>query len=168
MRPWKNHGYTTNMPVIARLGLAVLMLSASACQRSGPGDAEVDACIQATERETTSEAPAGERAARIAAGCARMYSEPECREAHEKFGEGDPSQKARRLVDRCAHAYCDKLDAPKPSFCSNASAIGPLELAQSWNELRAAILKRDIGESRFKRLEEKTRLIAEKQRRAYE
>jgi len=38
-----------------------------------------------------------------------VYAEPECQQACKRFGKGDPSQKARLLAERCAHAYCDKL-----------------------------------------------------------
>lgn len=147
------------------LGIALVI---SACQRTGPGDTEVDACIQAMETSVASDAPPGQRAARVAAGCARVYAEPECQQAHEKFGEGDPSQKARLLAERCAHAYCDKLTEPRPSLCSGAPIAGPLELAKGWSELRDAIWKRDLGEARAKRLDEATRRIAEKRMRAVE
>jgi len=147
--------------------LAIAM-AISACQREGPGDTEVDACIQAMEASVASDTPPGERAARVAAGCARVYAEPECQQAHEKFGEGDPSQKARLLAERCAHAYCDKLAEPKPSLCSGAPVASPLELAKGWGELRGAIWKRDLGEARAKRLDEETRRIAEKRLRPSE
>jgi hypothetical protein len=101
-------------------------------------------------------------------GCARVYAEPECQQAHEKFGEGDPSQKARLLAERCAHAYCDKLAEPKPSLCSDVPVAGPLELAKGWGELRAVVWKRDLGEARVKRLHEATRRIAEQRMRGSE
>lgn len=150
---------------LAALAIAVVI---SACQNKGPGDTEVDACIQAMETSFTSDAPPGERSARVAAGCARVYAEPECQQAHEKFGEGDPSQKARLLAERCAHAYCDKLSDPKPALCSNAPITSPMELAKGWGELRGAIWRRDLGESRAKRLDEESRRIAEKRLRTSE
>jgi hypothetical protein len=127
------------------------------CRHDGPGDAEVDQCINTMKAMTSSDAPAGERSAKMAAGCARIYAEPECQQAHEKFGEGDPSQKARILAERCAHAYCDKLDQPKPTLCTNWPPAGPMELFQGWAELRQAIWKRDLGEARTQRLLDATK-----------
>lgn len=146
----------------------IFALMLSGCQTAGPGDAEVDACIQAMESSITSADPPGERAARVASGCARVYAEPECQTAHQKFGEGDPSQKARLLAERCAHAYCDKFAEPKPSLCSDVPVAGPLELAKGWGELRSTIWKRDLGEARAKRLDDATRRIAAQRMRASE
>src|SRR5262245_3874086 len=102
------YGGTKALVVLAGLAFAEVV---SSCERAGvgPGDAEVDACIHTMESAATSDAPAAERAAKAASGCARIYAEPECQQAHERFGEGDPSQKARLLAEQCAHAYCGKL-----------------------------------------------------------
>lgn len=143
------------------------MLLAS-CKRTGPGDLEIDTCIQAMDSALKSETPAGERAARIAMGCARVYAEPECQQAHERFGEGDPSQRARLVAERCAHAYCARLAEPKPSLCSDEPVASPSELAKGWSELRTVIWKRDLGEERAKRLDEATRRMAEQRLRALE
>ena len=130
----------------------------AACGRSSAtADAAVDACIRAMDAAATSDASAGERAASIAAGCAALYAETECRKAHEAFGEGDPSQKARLLTERCAHAYCDKLPSPKPALCSGVPVAGPSELALAWAELRYSIWKRDLGEASAARLNEEVR-----------
>lgn len=136
---------------LASAALCALLLLATACGGKAARDGAVDGCIRAVEAAVASDA--GDRAARAAAGCASLYAEPACRSAHERVGEGDPSQKARLLAERCAHAYCGALAAPKPSLCAGVPAASPLELAPAWAELRHAIWLRDLGEDATARLE---------------
>jgi hypothetical protein len=123
-----------------------------------PGDvrARVDACVaaqaQVAQRRATrgGPTPPGEPsdAAVVARACAPLYQEAGCRQAQVDFDKPEAPQRVATVLQACERAYCPTLPAPKPAACNpgNPPEDG-MATFTAWNDLRAAILRRDIGET---------------------
>lgn len=119
-------------------------------------DAKIAGCIGAQRLVAQARvqrggpAPAGQPsdAAVVARGCAPLYSEAACRQSMMHFDDPPPQRRSAAVLEACARAYCDKLSAPKPAACSHVDNIPQDEQQYTeWNDLRLAILTRDIGAS---------------------
>ncbi|HEX4459770.1 MAG TPA: hypothetical protein VIA18_17450 [Polyangia bacterium] len=85
----------------------------------------------------------------VAQACAPLYHEPGCRKAQLDFDKNAPALRMTTLLQACEHDYCPLLPAPKPSICdpANAAPADGMETFTAWADLRAAILRHDIGEA---------------------
>jgi hypothetical protein len=151
------------------LGLvAGLLVSVTACQThhveptgAAQTRADVDACLAAgaavAERRRTRTAPLAPNepsdAAVVAAACAPLFRETACRDAHAHFDEPAVQLRAVTLLNACRDAYCPKLAPPLPKACDpKAQADDPMEVFQSWHDLRTAIYRRDLGDAETERI----------------
>jgi len=110
----------------------------------------VDACIEVMRTQAASTDPA--RAGKMSRGCAAVYKDPTCRDAHLKTDEVEPAKRALTLTRACAQAYCPKLPEPRPKLC-DPDLDKPGDLAELWWELRLEIWKLDLGAAESQRLE---------------
>lgn len=118
--------------------------------------ARVDACLaaqaQVAQRRATrgGPTPPGEPsdAAVVARACAPLYQEAGCRQAQLDFDKPEPPQRVATVLQACERAYCATLPAPKPAACDpNSRPEDGMATFTAWNDLRAAILRRDLGET---------------------
>src|SRR5215470_15544744 len=127
-------------------------------------NAAIDACIAGAKsvaaRRQTRGGPAapGEPSdsAVVARACAPLFREAACREAHLHFDDPPADGRSQAVLGACKAAYCDELPAPKPRACDPGQPPPEDGLAtfQTWDELRHAIWKHDLGEAGVARLEE--------------
>jgi hypothetical protein len=138
-------------------------VAAPATPAAADTNAAIDACIAGSkvvaERRASRGAPAaaGEPSdsAVVARACAPLFHEAACREAHLHFDDPPADVRSQTVLDACKRDYCDKLAAPKPRACdpSQPPPEDGLATFQTWDELRHAIWKRDLGEAGVARLE---------------
>ena len=125
----------------------------------GPGDVHalvencrnVQAQVAARRAARGGPTPPGEPtdAGLVAQSCAPLYHEPGCRQAQLDFDKTAPELRMTTVLQACEHDYCPLLPAPKPSVCNpaNAAPADGMDTFTAWAELRAAILRRDIGDA---------------------
>lgn len=109
---------------------------------------EADICAKgvAEARAMTPSTEGPSRAAIVAKACAPLYTEPRCRQAHEKFDLPHPAERARTLAEACRDAYCPKLSEPKPALCAGDRwPMKPSDLAHAWSEFVPLVLAADHG-----------------------
>jgi hypothetical protein len=118
----------------------------------GAGDrAAVDACLAAQHEVAAARAtrggpsPPGQPSdgAVVSRGCAPLFRQPACRDVMLRFDEAPPEARAATVQKVCAAEYCPLLADPKPAVCAHWEQ-DPTGFAE-WGELRAAILKHDLG-----------------------
>jgi hypothetical protein len=131
----------------ARAGSSASATGAASVAVSGD---PVDACIEVLRAESKALGPQSD--GRMARGCAALYKQAVCREAHETYEAAEPTKRAPTLTQRCAAAYCGLLAEPKPRLCGSGD-LPAQELGFRWLELRAAIWRLDLGEAQATRLE---------------
>ena len=158
------------------VALAALLVATSACDRNDASSAAaasasaavpsnpVDACIQ-TLRVEAANASDPQADGRMVRGCAEVYKELPCKDAHVRYDEAEPAKRVGTLTQRCAAAYCQKLPEPKPRLCGSGD-VPAQQLGYLWLELRTAIWKLDLGEAEASRLEkEHLRLGAQRRQK---
>jgi hypothetical protein len=123
--------------------------AAAAGSAAVPAD-PVEACLQTLRVEAQSTDPRAD--GRMVRGCADVYKEPPCIDAHRRYDDAEPAKRAGTLTQRCAAAYCAKLPEPKPRLCGTGD-VPAQQLGYLWLELRTAIWKLDLGDAQASRLE---------------
>jgi hypothetical protein len=144
---------------VVLLGAAVLVgWLASGHQGGTDAKSKVDACLAAQQqvgdrRASRGRAPPGELSdgAVVARACAPLFANAECREAMMNFDVPPLEARSSTLFAVCTRAYCPTFTAPRPSACERQAA-DPSGTAEQWDELRTAVLRREIGEEQAARL----------------
>jgi hypothetical protein len=95
----------------------------------------------------------------MARGCAALYKDAACRDAHLHYEDVEPAKQAITLTRACAEAYCARLPDPKPKLCI-ADKAHAADLAELWWELRVEIWKLDLGPAEASRLEKEMLHVA--------
>lgn len=127
-------------------------------------NAAIDACIAGARSVASRRQARGGPAAPgepsdsavVARACAPTFREAGCRDAHLHFDDPPAEGRSQAVLDACKTAYCDKLLAPLPRACdpSQPPPEDGLATFQTWDELRRAIWKRDLGPVGAARLED--------------
>src|SRR5262249_32295720 len=90
--------------------------------------------------------PLGSASKAVTGECAPVFRAEPCRLAHQHYLETPVHERVRMLVESCRDAYCPSLPEPRPALCTRTLLGVPLhETGMLWDELRRAILQRDLG-----------------------
>jgi hypothetical protein len=139
---------------LAACALAVMFTAA--CDHCGPdaGAVSEEVIGRCTDIRTALAGSSPHNAGgALAAACAPLFREAECRAAHEEFLDPPVEARAFTLFGRCRDAYCDRLTEPKPAACTTRREPRASELHEVWFELRHAIWTRELGAETTARIE---------------
>lgn len=110
-----------------------------------PGPA-LAACRAAFERVDA--APAADRYALIAEGCADLFSLPLCAEAIRLSPQAAPELRPAMVAVACQHAYCPIFEAAgdPPRLCGlRPASMPPQELREPWGAFARVVLALELG-----------------------
>ncbi len=78
-------------------------------------------------------------------GCKALYSQPDCRDAVQEYAEWQGPRYFTQMLERCAAAYCPRLEAPLPALCDSRGEGPPAD----WVRFNERVLKYELGANTY-------------------